>query len=89
MDLGGSVKKYGAVTNDGGQWEFRGDVLSGGSGADSESTGGIELRTHWITDLRPLRSRAGSRLRLEAQGWGGQGRRLHPSPDSGSWLTQE
>ena len=24
MELGGSVKKYGAVTNDGGQWGFRG-----------------------------------------------------------------
>ena len=38
--MGGSVKKYGAVTNDEGQWEFWGDVLGGGSGADSESTGG-------------------------------------------------
>ena len=41
MGLGGSVKKYGAVTNDEGQGGWLGDVLAGGSGADSESTGGI------------------------------------------------
>lgn len=37
---GSSVKKYGAVTNDEGQWEFWGMYSGGGSGADSESTGG-------------------------------------------------